>query len=56
MKIAIGFILLTLIFVVSCVSMIMGWGVEPKSWGWIAFSYVSLLVLQTIAEIVKASD
>lgn len=29
---------------ISLVGMLWGWGLEPKSWGWVMFSYVTMCI------------
>lgn len=37
-----------ILFGISCVSMIQGWGVEPESWGWIVFCFICMCVMQIL--------
>jgi hypothetical protein len=38
---------------VSICGMIYGWGITPDNWGWVAFSYLWVIVCPIIIELVK---
>lgn len=40
-----------LTFVISTFGMIYGWGLEPKSWGWVVGSYIGILITTVLAQI-----
>jgi uncharacterized membrane protein (UPF0136 family) len=57
MKIA-GFIatIVSLIggFFIGITSMMLGWGLQPKSWGWIIACFVATLVLVVFTNVIAA--
>jgi len=50
------FALLYTAFVIgsSIVGMIWGWGIEPQNWGWIAFSYMVVILSTAIQACFKS--
>lgn len=40
-----------LIFIISTFGMIYGWGLEPKSWGWVVGSHIGILITSALAQI-----
>lgn len=51
-----GLAVLVLLFsvaIVSILSMIHGWGLEPKSWGWIIAPMIWMVFVQVISEGLK---
>jgi len=48
-KVIASFILFLTIIAASVLSMIYGWGLKPKSWGWIIGGYVYVSVVSGVA-------
>ena len=46
----------SIVFVItaSLIGMLWGWGIEAKNWGWIAFSYMSVIVPAFLQVVAKA--
>ena len=53
MKAIASFAGLTAAFFISIASMMLGWGVQPQSWGWIIGCWVALVVVTGAAGLVK---
>lgn len=53
MKAIFALLVLLSIVPVSIITMIWGWGLEPKNWGWLAFGYLWLFMPIVLAEINK---
>lgn len=45
-----------LLIVISIVSMMWGWGIQPQSWGWIAFGWLSNFILALIQVSAERAD
>lgn len=52
----IGIFALLISFLSSILSMLYGWGIEPKSWGWILSMYAVMIGSSLIARIVVRGD
>jgi len=54
MKLLIALFFLISVIPVSIVAgMMWGWGLEPENWGWIAFSYMYVMLAPMIADSIK---
>ena len=53
MKILVALLTFPMIFAVSTLTMIHGWGLEPFSWGWIVGGFIAIVFIQLVVEALR---
>lgn len=52
-KLLLVIVVYVLLFAISAITMIWGWGVQPVSWGWICFGYTATFLLSLVAPLIR---
>lgn len=53
MKVLAGLLNLTAAFFIGVVSQMQGWGLEPKSWGWIIGCWIAMLFVVAVSSVLS---